>query len=141
MKMTAKGAKVTTTRGRRFPPEPLTPSEIQALLRQLSRRAPTGVRNRALIAILYRSGLRIGEALALRPGDIDAAAATINVLHGKGNRSRIVGLDAGAFELLQRWLDVRARLGIGRAQPLFCTLRGRPLGQKDVRAMLQRLRR
>ena len=44
----------------------LTPAEIELLMRQCSRRAPTGVRNRALIAVLWRCGLRIGEALALR---------------------------------------------------------------------------
>ena len=43
----------------------LSAAEIELLMRQCSRRAPTGVRNRALIATLWRCGLRIGEALAL----------------------------------------------------------------------------
>jgi integrase len=44
----------------------LTEDEIEALIRACSRRAPTGVRNRAIIALAWRSGLRIGEVLALR---------------------------------------------------------------------------
>ena len=49
----------------------LTAAEIELLMRQCSRRAPTGVRNRALVATLWRCGLRIGEALALAPKDLD----------------------------------------------------------------------
>ena len=47
--------------------------------------------------MLYRAGLRISEALALRPKDIDAHRGTITVLHGKGDRRRTVGLDDGAL--------------------------------------------
>jgi integrase/recombinase XerD len=61
-----------------------------------SKRAPTGIRNRALIAMLYRGQLRIGEALALKPKDLDRKAGTVRVLHGKGDKSRTVGLDDGA---------------------------------------------
>ncbi|MDQ3091787.1 MAG: tyrosine-type recombinase/integrase, partial [Actinomycetota bacterium] len=53
-----------SNKGRRFPAELLSPEEVRALLRACSARAPTGIRNRALIAVLYRGGLRISEALA-----------------------------------------------------------------------------
>ena len=56
---------------RRRPPEVLTEAEAIALIRACSTRAPTGVRNRALIAVLWRSGLRISEALSLELRDID----------------------------------------------------------------------
>jgi site-specific recombinase XerD len=46
-------------RGKRYPVEVLTPEEVERLMRLCSRRAPTGMRNRALIALLYRGGLRI----------------------------------------------------------------------------------
>jgi integrase len=129
-----------TTKGRRFPPEPLSPAEVDALLHACSRRAPTGIRNRALIAVLYRSGLRIGEALALRLADVDLEACSIRVLHGKGDRSSTVGLDPGAVALLERWLEQRRQLGLGRAVTIFCTLKGDPVRQKYVRALLARLR-
>jgi integrase len=79
-------------RGRR-PPEVLSASEVIALIHGCSGRAPSGIRNRALIAVLWRCGLRIGEALALELRDVDLDAATIRVGHGKGDRSRTVGLD------------------------------------------------
>jgi site-specific recombinase XerD len=125
----------------RRPPEPLTREEVERLLAVCSRRAPTGVRNRALIALLYRTGLRISEALALRPVDVDAGEGTVHVLHGKGDRSRVVGIDSGALALLERWLDVRCSRGIARTAPVFCTLGGQPLATKYVRAFLPRLAR
>lgn len=126
------------TRGRRLPPEPLTREEVERLLASCGR-GKTGVRNRALIAVLYRAGLRISEALALRPADVDAQAGTVRVLHGKGNRARTVGIDAGALALLERWLETRRTLGLARAGALFCTLHGRPVSASYVRQALPRL--
>ena len=48
-----------TNKGQRFPVEVLTPDEVRALLTACSSRAPTGIRNRALITVLYRGGLRL----------------------------------------------------------------------------------
>ena len=126
-------------KGRRFPPEVLTSAEVCRLLDACSRRAPTGIRNRALIATLYRSGLRIGEALALRPKDVELHAGTIRVLRGKGNRDRTVGLDQGAAALLDLWLARRTSLGITGHSPVFCTLRGQSLSPNYVRDALKRL--
>ncbi|MCH7839991.1 MAG: hypothetical protein IID38_07125, partial [Planctomycetes bacterium] len=57
----------TTKPRRRLPPEVLSDAEVCALMRACGRYAPTGLRNRALIALLYRAGLRINEALTLYP--------------------------------------------------------------------------
>ncbi len=126
-------------RRRRQPAEVLTEDEVRRLLRACSSKAPTGVRNRALIAVLYRGGLRIGEALALKPKDLDGEARTVRVLRGKGDRSRTVGLDPGAFALVERWLDVRSDLGISSRKPLLCTLQGGAVKDAYVRALLPRL--
>jgi integrase len=56
---------------------------VQRLMRACSNRAPTGIRNRALIVTLWRAQLRIGEALALKPSDI--GEGTIRVLRGKSS--------------------------------------------------------
>ncbi|HUT11801.1 MAG TPA: site-specific integrase [Thermoguttaceae bacterium] len=128
-----------TNRGKTFAVEILTETEVQALLRCCSRRAPTGVRNRALLAVLYRAGLRISEALDLFPKDLDAEAGTVRVLHGKGNKARTVGLDAGAFAMIDRWIDKRTKRGLNGRHPLFCTLDGGRLADAYVRAWLPRI--
>ena len=79
---------------RGFPVEILTDDEVRRLLNACSC-GPTGVRNRALIATLYRSGLRINEALDLFPKDIDREEGSIRIL-----TARVVGL--GPWELIRR---------------------------------------
>ena len=87
-------------KGIKLPAEILAPDEVNSLMRACSSRAPTGIRNRALIAILYRGGLRLSEALAVEPKDIDVDRGTVTVLHGKGDRRRTVGLDPGAVAIV-----------------------------------------
>ena len=125
---------------RRLPAEILTPTEIRKLLAACNQGA-TGARNQALIAVLWRGGLRIGEALALRTADPDPSAGVLRVSRGKGGRPRMVGLDPEAFAVLGRWQAVRDRLGIQGGRPLFCTLRGGALDSGYVRALFKRLGR
>jgi len=124
---------------RRRPPEVLTEPEAIALIRACSSRAPTGVRNRALIAVLWRSGLRISEALALELRDVDLQAGSLRVRHGKGDKSRTVGVDEQTSALLARWLDRRRRLSPGARAPVFCTLAGGRVDASYVRHLLPRL--
>ncbi len=91
------------------------------------------------LVVLYRGGLRISEALALKLKDLDRDAGTIRVLHGKGDRARTVGLDPTAFAVIERWLDRRSSLGINSRALLFCTLDGKPLATAYVRSLLPRL--
>lgn len=120
-------------KGRTFAPEVLTVDEILALLEAAGRSA-TGTRNRALLVVLWRAGLRVGEALELEPADVDQAAGTVRVPRGKTGH-RTVGLDPEALAVVAEW-TARRRPGRGR---LFCTLAGKPLGANYVRVMLKRL--
>jgi site-specific recombinase XerD len=120
----------------------LTNEEIELLMRQCSRRAPTGVRNRALIAVLWRCGLRIGEARGLAVKDIDPDSGTLVVQRGKGGKRRVVGVDSGTIALIGRWLELRRKLGLpAGGAPLFCSLAGKPLDLSYVRHLLPRLAR
>ena len=135
---------------RRFHPEVLTDAEVRALIDACGQSA-TGLRNRALIAILYRSGLRIREALELRPKDLDlglpvgtvaahgGGGGAVRVLAGKGGTSRTSGLDPGGAAVVARWLDVRGCHGVTGLSPVFCTLEGNRLTEAYVRRLLPRL--
>ena len=118
----------------------LTPGEVMALAAAPSRRAPTGIRNRALILLLAATGLRIAEALALRPKDVDIQQGTVSVHRGKGGADRIVAVTMPeAADALARWTDRRAALGINGRRRLFCTLPGGPMQSNYVRVTMRRL--
>lgn len=124
--------------GLKFPAEPLTTGEVGLLLGGCSRRAPTGVRNRALVMLLYRSGLRVSEVLALRPADVDLDRHSIRLLDTKSGVAQTRGFHPLADDALLRWLEVRRRLGV-RGGTLFCTLDGGPVSDDYVRGLLRRL--
>jgi len=142
---------------RRLPPEVLSNEEVCALMDACGRYTPLAIRHRALIAMLYRTGLRINEALALYPKDLDLIGGSVRVLFGKGAKARTVGIDAGATTIIKQWLEVRTKWmsragtchptrghssilaeGFGRC-PLFCTRTGHPMTDAYVRRLLKRL--
>lgn len=133
---------------KRYAPEVLTTDEVAAIIAGCSATAPTGIRNRALLMLLYRSGLRISEAVGdtsrdippLKVADVSLSAHSIRVLHGKGDKATTRGFHPSATDALARWMDTRKSMGI-RSRPLFCTLAGTPLRAQYVRLMLHRLAR
>lgn len=129
------------TRGTKLPPQPLTVDEVHALMAACSNRAPTGIRNRALLAVLWRGMLRCNEALHLRPTDYTPDTGTLLVRVGKGGKARTVALNAEAAACMGRWLDRRQRDGHTAHRRLFCTLGGTPMADAYVRAMMPRLAR
>lgn len=125
--------------GKTYPAEVLTPSEVAAILGQCSMRAPTGIRNRAMLTLLYRSGLRVSEVLAIRPSDIDLGKHTIRLLATKSQKAQTRHFDASADDALARWIDTRKALGIANGgTKLFCTLDGQPVSDRYVRDMIKR---
>ena len=133
--------RVPANKGRTYPAEVLTPDEIHELLLQCSETSTLGIRHRALITVLYRTGLRCSEALALRVKDIDLRAGSVSVLRGKGGRRRTVGIDRGALKVVETWIDRRRTLDLPVDAPLFCTTHGTPMGSARVRTLLPRLAR
>jgi site-specific recombinase XerD len=128
-------------KGKKYPAEILTLVEIRALFDQISITSSIGLRNRALITVLYRAGLRHAEALGLYPKDVDLTAGSITVLHGKGDTRRTVGIDPGACEVIRIWMDRRRQLGFGPAVTLFSTLQGRQMKQSYIKELLPKLAR
>lgn len=114
-------------------PKRLTREEAAKLLSIPNRRAPTGVRNRALMRSFYRAGLRCAEALDLRPRDVQLARNELRVNAGKGDKDRVVWIDDGTVEILDRWRAIRPT-----SEWFFCTLKGARLDEGYVRTMVAR---
>ncbi len=81
------------------------------------------VRDRALVELLYGTGIRIGELVALDVRDLELTAREVRVL-GKGRKERVVPIPEQARRALQAWLDLRRHPGV-LAEPLFISLRPR----------------
>lgn len=124
-------------KGETYPPEALDRAEVLRLLAANdARRTQSKVRDRALLVTLYRTGLRISEALSLNVKDVDFENHSVNVLRGKGNKRRTVGIDDWTLTELQKWLDVRdAPMGA----PIFCTRDGKRMYSTYFRAVLHKL--
>jgi len=90
--------------------------------------------------LLAATGLRISEALALRPRDYDARSGWLRVQNGKGGKQRTVPIGLPeAVEALAAWLERRKGLPVTAHKPLFCTLRGATVKTAYIRALLPRL--
>jgi site-specific recombinase XerD len=99
-----------------------------------------GVRDAAIVATLFGAGLRVSEALDLRPSDLDLKNGTVRVRHGKADRSRTLALDSSAQAYLERWLTSRSLMGLNGRQPLFCTIsKGEGLGSRVDSSYVRRL--
>jgi site-specific recombinase XerD len=126
-------------KGLHYPADPPTVEEIITVMRHAGDRID-GDRLRALIVILWRSGLRISEALALLESDLDPGRGAILVRRGKGGKRREVGMDHWGWEQLQPRLTRRTDLPVGS---LFCVIhgqsRGRPWSASAVRTQLRHL--
>ena len=112
-------------KGLRYPADPPTVEEIILVMREAGP-GRYADRVRGLIAILWRAGLRITEALALTESDLDPKTGSVLVRAGKGGKRRIVGMDDWAWEHIRRWTEHRIQLPIG---PLFCILAGPTCGR------------
>ena len=113
-------------KGQRYPADPPTVEEIIAVMRTAGSGAE-GDRMRALIVILWRAGLRIGEALDLAESDLEASRGAVLVRRGKGGRRPEVGMDRWAWSQLEPWMAVRRQLPVGS---LFSVIRGATAGRR-----------
>jgi len=107
---------------------------------------PAGLRDLAVIELLYGTGMRVGELCGLRLADLDMASATVRVM-GKGAKERILPFGEPAATALTAWLrDGRRAMAPGGDRPapgsdaLFFNRRARPLTPRDARGLLARHR-
>jgi len=117
-------------------------SPVDATGREAPRKRLTRLRDRALVELLYGTGIRVGELSALDVRDLDLHAAEVRVM-GKGQKERIVPLPGEARQALRGWLDERRHPGV-MGEPLFIALRPRKekeprrLAPRDVRRVLDK---
>jgi integrase/recombinase XerC len=101
----------------------------------INEEGPLAIRDRAILELLYSSGLRLAELAGLDVDRLDLDEATVTVT-GKGNRTRTVPVGRFAVAALRDWLGVRAEMAADDERALFVGVRGRRIGHRSVQKRL-----
>ena len=127
------------TRGRKLP-QIIKSSQIDAILSLPPDDDPFGTRDRAILEILYGSGIRVGELASLDLESVDFAGARLKVM-GKGRKERLVPLGQPGMDAIRSYITHARSLTMREGSPpaaLFYNRKGRRIGQRDVRAMVEK---
>lgn len=116
-------------------PEILTVAEVERLLLQPDENDPFGARDRAILEILYSSGLRVSELCSLKIHSIDETFVRIK---GKGSKERVVPIGRKALQALDFYLiHYRDQLGSPNQETLFLNKKGNPINRTAVWKMIK----
>ena len=118
-------------------PKVLTVKEVEALLDATDATKPQGLRDRAMLEVLYGSGLRVSELASIKPPDLNLDDGFL-VCRGKGGKERIVPVGRAACGFVARYLrEVRPRFEAGPSPFLFLTRRGRGFTRQGLWKLLK----
>jgi integrase/recombinase XerD len=117
-------------------PQFLTEDEINQLLAAPDIATEEGVRDRALLEVMYAAGLRVSELVSLKQSDVDVQAGLL-VCHGKGSKERRVPLGKSAIQWVQRYNVSRSRYGKPSLPQLFVN-GGKPITRQFAWSMIKR---
>lgn len=123
-------------------PRTLSLEEVAALIEFAEPDAPAGLRDRALLELLYATGMRASECNALRIEDVNLLAGYV-VVTGKGSRQRLVPVGAQALHWIRRYLKEARPAMVKRRNPgtLFVNRRGGPLSRQGVWGIIKKAAR
>jgi site-specific recombinase XerD len=128
-------ASLAPKRPQRLPEAPKR-EQIEELIDSVDGDGALGLRNRALVELIYSAGLRSAEAVGLDLGDVDFEQELVRV-RGKGGKERIVPLGEEAAHVVARYLrEARPELARGANDALFLSTRGRRLDTSTLRRLL-----
>ena len=117
-------------------PEAPKRGEIESILDSLDGEGALGLRNRALVELVYSAGLRSAEAVGLDLGDVDFEQEHVRV-RGKGGKERVVPLGEEASHLVACYLrEARPELARGANDALFLSVRGKRLDTSTLRRLV-----
>ena len=124
---------------KRLPGRILNSQEVEAILREADPATARGLRDRALLELLYATGLRRSEAASLGVYDPDLLRGVLWVRHGKGNRQRVVPLGSRAIAWLDKYLtEARPELLAADTQALFVSDYGQPMRADQIADKVRR---
>ena len=117
-------------------PKFLNQAEVELLLSQPDTSNETGLRDRALLELMYSSGLRVSEAVNLKLSDVDLDSGILTTT-GKGSKTRRVPVGSSAVEWLKSYLALRQKHENIEVSTLFVTPHGRPLTRQVIHGLVK----
>lgn len=120
-------------------PKYLTPTQVARLLGAPDGRTPEGIRDKAMLALMYASGLRATEIVTLRLENVDRNSGIVYVL-GKGGKERVVPIAEPAMAVLGEYVAGARRALLGRrsSSALFLSRRGKPITRQALWCRIRR---
>lgn len=116
-------------------PKFLTEEEIDRLFAGPDVSTSEGIRDRAMLELMYAAGLRVSELVTLKQSEVDLHAGVVNC-HGKGSKERRVPVGKSAIHWLQQYASVKAEYGQSNYPNLFLN-RGKPLTRQFAWSMIR----
>lgn len=113
-----------------------TIEEMSKLLLTPNVKDSLGLRDRAIIELLYGTGVRVGECRSLKLKNLDLQASQLQVVEGKGSKSRNLPLGSRLKQILRRYLEDRKQFAPDREQTLFVNAKGKPMSTALVSRIL-----
>jgi integrase/recombinase XerD len=129
---------LTTPKSGTALPKYLDVSAVDQLLAMPAEEARTGLRDRAMLDLLYAAGMRVSELISVRVSDLDETSGVLRVV-GKGNKQRLIPIGRDALKSIERYVsDQRPSLLKGRVSPyLFVTARGNAMTRQGFWKLLR----
>ncbi len=115
-------------------PIALEAHEVEKILALPNTRCNTGLRNRAILEVMYRAGLRVSEVANLKPGHIRWKEKIIEIHNGKGGRDRNVPVRSETIAWLQAWKQAKPK-----SRYFFCTFKRTQLTTRYIQMLVKRL--
>ena len=125
-------ADISAPKAARRLPETLDPDQVAQLV-SVKGATPLVIRDRAIMELLYSSGLRLAELVDLNLGDVDLKDRVVRVT-GKGNKTRVVPVGSHALTAIKDWQKTRVAMTDTQEQALFVGQRGKRISPRTVQA-------
>jgi site-specific recombinase XerD len=118
-------------------PRALTVEDISALIEAATGTKPAALRDRALLELMYGSGVRVSEAASLDVPSVDLREMTV-LVRGKGNKERLVVIGAPGAAALERYLRARGKLAANGEAALFVNRDGNRMSQRRIQLIVRK---
>lgn len=131
--------RLATPKAHRKLPEIVSPEKFAEIVEMDEPTTPIDIRDRAIVELLYATGIRVSKLCDSKIADIDFSSGLLSVV-GKGNKQRVVPFGEPAANALRRWLKVRSELATDGTDPtiVFIGNRGGRLDPRQARRIIHR---